>query len=143
MVPKKAKDFKKSTAEELDLPEDLVNKLTDFYWEKVRKRITDLKYKNLSIINLGKFRVKHWKIDETIERYNAIIKKLDGKFTRYNIKKDLEERIEQLTKIKDLAQEETNKFKEIRENRNDKKSKKNVEQQSSDMGRLQEPDIQD
>ena len=58
-------------------------------------------------------------------------------------KKDLEERIEQLTKIKDLAQEETNKFKEIRENRNDKKSKKNVEQQSSDMGRLQEPDIQD
>lgn len=143
MVPKKAKDFKKSTAEELDLPEDLVNKLTDFYWEKVRKRITDLKYKNLSIINLGKFRVKHWKIDETIEKYNAIIKKLDGKFTRYNIKKDLEERIEQLTKIKDLAQEETNKFKEIRENRNDKKSKKNVEQQSSDMGRLQEPDIQD
>jgi hypothetical protein len=143
LVPKKAKDFKKSTAEELDLPEDLVNKLTDFYWEKVRKRITDLKYKNLSIINLGKFRVKHWKIDETIEKYNAIIKKLDGKFTRYNIKKDLEERIEQLTKIKDLAQEETNKFKEIRENRNDKKSKKNVEQQSSDMGRLQEPDIQD
>ena len=143
MVPKKAKDFKKLTAEELDLPEDLVNKLTDFYWEKVRKRITDLKYKNLSILNLGKFRVKHWKIDETIERYNAIIKKVDGKFTRYNIKKDLEERIEQLNKIKELAQEETNKFKEIRENRNDKKSKKNMEQQSSDMGRLQEPGIQD
>lgn len=143
MVPKKAKDFKKPTAEELDLPEDLVNKLTDFYWEKVRKRITDLKYKNLSILNLGKFRVKHWKIDETIERYNAIIKKVDGKFTRYNIKKDLEERIEQLNKIKELAQEETNKFKEIRENRNDKKNKKNMEQQSSDMGRLQEPGIQD
>ena len=143
MVPKKAKEFLKSTAEEVNLPEDLVSKLTEFYWQNVRKNITELNYKNLSIINLGNFKVKHWKIDETVESYTRIIESIDGKFTRYNLKKDLEERIEKLNRIKSLVQEETDKFKEIRENRNDKKNKKDMGQQSSDMGRLQEPGIQD
>lgn len=143
MVPKKAREFLKSTAEEVNLSEDLVSKLTGFYWQNVRKNITELNYKNLSIINLGNFKVKHWKIDETVEGYTRTIESLDGKFTRYNLKKDLEERIEKLNRIKSLVQEETDKFKEIRENRNDKKSKKNMGQQSSDMGRLQEPGIQD
>jgi hypothetical protein len=143
LVPKKAREFLKSTAEEVNLSEDLVSKLTGFYWQNVRKNITELNYKNLSIINLGNFKVKHWKIDETVEGYTRTIESLDGKFTRYNLKKDLEERIEKLNRIKSLVQEETDKFKEIRENRNDKKSKKNMGQQSSDMGRLQEPGIQD
>lgn len=143
MVPKKAREFLKSTAEEVNLPEDLVNKLTEFYWQNVRKNITELNYKNLSILNLGNFKVKHWKIDETVESYTKIIESLDGKFTRYNLKKDLEERIEKLNRIKSLAQEEIDKFKQIKESRYAKKNNKNMEEPGSDMGRLQEPGIQD
>lgn len=143
MVPKKAKEFIKSTAEEVNLSEDLVNKLTEFYWQNVRKNITELKHKNLSILNLGNFKVKHWKIDETVESYTRIIKSLDGKFTRYNLKKDLEERIEKLNRIKSLVQEEIDKFKQIRESRYAKKNNKNMEEPGSDLGGLQEPDIQD
>ena len=143
MVPKKAKDFKPETAKDLNLPEDMVSKLIDFYWEKIRKDIITLDFYNINIINLGTFKVKHWKIDETIEGYNKLIAAMEGKFSAYAIKKEYEARIEKLNRIKDLVLEQNLKFKDIKENRYDKKNKNNLEEQGPDMGRLQEPDIQE
>jgi nucleoid DNA-binding protein len=143
LVPKKAKEFKKETAQDVNLPEDLVSKLIDHYWEKVRKHVVNLEYNNINILNLGTFRIKHWKIDETIETYTRVITHIEERFATYAIKKELQERIEKLKALKGLAEEQKNKFKEIKEKRYDQENKKNMEQQDPDMGRLQEPGIQD
>lgn len=140
MVPKKANDFKKPTADELGLPEDLVSDFVDFFWDRVRTHMSKLDYETLLIPNLGTFKVKHWKIDETVKTYAEIITKVEGRFSEYKVKMDLTDRIEKLEKIKLSAQKREEKFKKIK---NARKNKENMEEQNSDMGRPQEPDIQD
>lgn len=140
MVPKKANEFKKSTAEELGLSEKLVSDFIEFFWDRVRTHMSELNHETVQIPNLGTFKVKHWKIDETVEKHKATIVRVEGKFAGYMMKVDLTDRIEKLEKIKEAAVKRELKFKEIKDAR---KNKNNLEEQSSDMGRLQEPDIQD
>jgi len=140
LVPKKANEFKKSTAEELGLSEKLVSDFIEFFWDRVRTHMSELNHETVQIPNLGTFKVKHWKIDETVEKHKATIVRVEGKFAGYMMKVDLTDRIEKLEKIKEAAAKRELKFKEIKDAR---KNKNNLEEQSSDMGRLQEPDIQD
>jgi len=138
--PKKAKDFKKPTAEELDLSKDLVSKLIDFYWERVRRHMSGLEHEAIQINNLGIFKVKHWKIDETIEKYKMISSKAEGKFRSYAVKMDLTNQIEKLEKIKKGVLEREVKFKEIKDAR---KLKENMEEQDSNTSGSNEQDIQE
>lgn len=138
MVPKKANDFKKSVAEELGLSEDLVSNFIDFFWDRVRTHMSELNYETLQIPNLGTFKVKHWKIDETVESHKATIIRVEGKFAGYRMKIDLTDRIEKLEKIKNLVEQRELKFKEIRDAR---KNKDNMEQQSPDMGGVDKQDL--
>lgn len=138
MVPKKANDFKKSVAEELGLSEDLVSNFIDFFWDRVRTHMSELNHETLQIPNLGTFKVKHWKIDETVESHKATIIRVEGKFAGYRMKIDLTDRIEKLEKIKNLVEQRELKFKEIRDAR---KNKDNMEQQSPDMGGVDKQDL--
>ena len=140
MNPKKAKDFKKPTAEELDLSEDLVNKFLDFYWARVRKAITNLEHPAILIYNLGTFSVKHWRIPETIEAHKKTIENAGGKFAAYKRQLDYQDRIEKLTAIKEIVDKRELKFKEIRDAR---KAKDNMEEQAPDMGGLEKQDDQE
>lgn len=140
MNPKKAKDFRKSTAEEVDLPEDLVNKFIEFYWVRVRKAITELEYPAISIYNLGTFSVKHWRIPETIEAHKKTIQNAGGKFAAYKRQLDYLDRINKLDKIKKLVDIRELKFKEIKDAR---KIKNNMEEQAPDMGGLEEQSDQE
>jgi nucleoid DNA-binding protein len=140
LVPKKAKEFKKATAEDLGLSENLVNNFIDFYWQRVRKLMSDLEHEAIQIPNLGTFKVKHWRIDETVEKHKATIVRVEGKFAGYQMMVELTKRIEKLEKIKELVEKREVKFKQIKDAR---KNKDNMEEPGSDMGRLQEPDIQD
>lgn len=124
MVPKKSNLFKKATAEELKLSEDLVDDFIDFYWKRVRECMSNLEHDGLQIPNLGIFRVKHWKIDETIEKYNITISKISAGFVGYRIKTDLINRIENLKKIKSAVKEQELKFKKIKD---EKKNKDDME----------------
>lgn len=137
MVPKKANDFKKAVAEELGLPEKLVNDFIDFFWDRVRTHMSELNYETLQIPNLGTFKVKHWKIAETVEKHKATIIRVEGKFAGYRMKMDLTDRIEKLERIKSLVEKRELKFKAIRDARKDKN---NMEEQGPDMGG---PDQQD
>ena len=54
-------------AEQLDLPASLIEDVTSYYWEEVRKSLSSLKHSRIHITNLGDFTIKHWKIDEKIK----------------------------------------------------------------------------
>ena len=135
MNPKKAKDFKKPTAEEINLSEDLVSKFIDFYWERVRKTVVQLEHPAIEILNFGTFKIKHWKIDETIEKYKNRIGDAGGKFSAYKSQIEFLDRINKLDRLKKIEQEKELKFKEKRDAR---KSKTNMESPLPDMGGLEE-----
>jgi nucleoid DNA-binding protein len=136
--PKKAKDFKKPTAEELGLSEDLVSKFVDFYWEKVRKTLTELEYPSIEILNLGTFKIKHWKINETVENYKNMIERMSGKFSVYKRQMEFLSRINKLESLKKQVEEKEVKFKEKKDAR---KNKDNLEKQEPDTSGLPEQDL--
>lgn len=143
MIPKKAKDFRKQTAEDTGYSKDLVNSFLDFYWEKVRKDLSDLVYPKILIPNLGTFRVKDWKLDETKENYNLILSKIEGNFHKYAMFKDITDKVQKIEAIKaELLKEKirlTNK-KTLRKNES---IKEDMGKQVSDMGGIQEQNIQE
>lgn len=132
MIPKKAKEFKKPVAEDLNLSEELVNDVINFYWEKVRKLITTVDENSVEILNLGTFKLKTWKIDETTSTYKNIIERLEGKFGKYAIKREYEYRLEILEKAKEFAAEEKERLTKIKQERYASKDKDNLEEQASD-----------
>ena len=68
MRPKKAKELIPKVAVELDIPEQLVKDVTDFYWQEIRKSLSSLKHSRIHITNLGDFTIKHWKLDDKIDK---------------------------------------------------------------------------
>jgi hypothetical protein len=143
LIPKKAKDFRKQTAEDTGYSKDLVNSFLDFYWERVRKDLSDLVYPKILIPNLGTFRVKDWKLDETKENYNLILSRIEGNFHKYAMFKDITDKVQKIEAIEaELLKEKirlTNK-KNLRKNGS---IKEDMGEQVSDMGGIQEQDIQE
>ena len=88
MNPKKAKEFIKPAAEKAEVSEKLANSLINFYWNRVRKEINDVKHYNITIENLGTFKLKHWKIDEIIDKYKKKVSKMEGSFVQFTFKKE-------------------------------------------------------
>lgn len=142
MVPKKAKEFKKHVSEETGYPQELVNSFLDFYWEKIRKDVSDLVYPYILIPYLGTFKVKSWKLEEEIEHYEEILGKIEGNFDKYNMYKEISVKIEKLNKLKNSLEKEKNKLEEKKKLRNES-IKNNMEQQIPDMGGIQEQDVQE
>jgi hypothetical protein len=142
LVPKKAKDFKKSTAEETGYSEELVNLIIDFYWEKIRKDMSDLVYPQIAIPNLGTFKIKHWKLDETVENYERIISRIEGKFRLHAMRMDITDKLERIAKIKEMIAEDQERLNKKKELRNEY-DKSNMEKQSSNMAGLSEQDLQE
>lgn len=127
MIPKKAKEFKQSTAKETGYSEELVNLMVDFFWEKVRKDMSNLVYPQITIPNLGTFKIKHWKLDETVENYERIISRIEGKFRLHAMRMDITDKLEKIAKLKkmiEVEEEKLNKKKQLK----DEYNKNNMEQ---------------
>jgi nucleoid DNA-binding protein len=138
--PKKAKDFIKVTANKTGQSDKLVAAVVNYYWKNIRQDIVNMEYMNISVANLGTFKVKHWKIDEIVTKYTRAVNKLDGEFKKFHIKKKLEERIALLENIKKQALETTEKFNKIKNLRNEQ-SKNNMEKQNFDSKGTDQQDI--
>ena len=55
--PKKAREFIKTTAEQLDVDILLADDIIQFFWENVRKALEEPKHCNVTVDNLGIFKV--------------------------------------------------------------------------------------
>ena len=137
MIPKKAKDFIKPTIEETGYSEELVNSLIDFYWSKVRKDMSDLVHPNI-----GTFKIKHWKLDETKEHYQKILDRIEGKFSKYKMYKAINDKVERIDNLKVLMEKDKERLDKIKLKKNESINN-NMEEQVSDMARLPEQNLQE
>ena len=115
MKPKKAKEFIPELATKLNLSENLVEDIIDFYWQDVRKSLSSLKHSRIHLTNLGDFTVKHWKLDAKIaglerweeenkqrglQQLKARFKTAESIFDLKNIRKVVEEETQRKDFIK-------------------------------------------
>jgi len=119
--PRKAKEFIPEVSKELDCSEILVKDVIDFYWQTIRKSLSNLSHSRIHITNLGDFTIKHWKIDDKIDmlqkweennkqkglqQMTARFKTAESLFELNNIKKIIEEETQRKDFIK-LHKDET------------------------------------
>ena len=143
MIPKKAKDFRKQTAEDTGYSKELVNSFLDFYWERVRKDLSDLVYPKILVPNLGTFRIKHWKLTETKEHYNEILGRIEGNFQKYKMYKDITDKVQKIEVIENELLKEKIRLDNKKTLRKNGENQNNMEEQVSDMGGVQEQDLQE
>lgn len=69
----KAKSLIPKTAEQLELPEELVADVVDFYYTEIRKRMEGLQNNRLYIPKIGTFYISQKKLESSIETLTHIV----------------------------------------------------------------------
>jgi hypothetical protein len=117
--PKKAKRDITSVAKELGIPESVVKDVVDFYWREVRRNLSSLSYPRIHIANLGDFTIKHWKLDDIIDKHE--------KFEESNRQKGLQQITARFKTAENLFQ--LKKMKRMIDDEKDRKEFAKVEKQ--------------
>ena len=140
MKPRKSKDLIPIVAEELGLSQQMVSDVTSFYWQEIRKSLSSLKHARIHVTNLGDFTIKHWKLDDKIEKLetfkeNFRQKGLQEIVTRFRT----DETLFDLKAIKALMEEEKQrkdfiKLHKTKSNESKREHNKDLESKGSDTG---------
>lgn len=106
MNPKKSKVLIDEVAEELGLDKSLVKKVVDYYWNQVYDSITNIKYTDILISNLGTFVIKEKQLNKKIEGYTNYLQDQENlTFSKYHSYKTIEKQLEQMLEAKKIIDE--------------------------------------
>jgi hypothetical protein len=140
LKPRKSKDLIPIVAEQLGVSQQMVSDVTSFYWQEIRKSLSSLKHARIHVTNLGDFTIKHWKLDDKIEKLetfkeNFRQKGLQEIVTRFRT----DESLFDLKAIKALMEEEKQrkdfiKLHKTKSNESKREHNKDMESQGSDTG---------
>lgn len=73
MNPKKHREFKKGIANQLNLHPDLVDDFIAFYYDTLRRELSDLSAVHIYVNNLGTFSLKKQKLEKGIKKNKDIL----------------------------------------------------------------------
>lgn len=103
MLPKSSKHYIQPTAEELKLDSQLVEDVISFYYNHLRKSLTDIFYFNIAVENLGTFAVKRRGLPKLTEKYakqlTILTKDTDN---QKQLRKELHRKLENIDRIQKL-----------------------------------------
>lgn len=120
MNPKKPKNILKDLHEDLELDENLVNDVIDFYWKHVRKSISSVSYPRINIENFGVFEVKLKNLVGTIAKYQNTLNSFKGDtFTKYQRYQSISSRLDLLVNARDIMFQEKARKHEIKSSRHE------------------------
>jgi hypothetical protein len=101
MKPKKSSELYKQVSEDLNIDQDLVESLIEFYYKDVRKLLTNLSYPRINIDGLGHFVARHGIINKAIDRISKGLENHDtSTFKAYHNKKAMEIKLNLLESLK-------------------------------------------
>ena len=118
MIPKKPQVIIKQVAEELDLPESLVDDIISFYYKEVRRNLSSLENPKVNLPGLGDFVILKRSVDRLTSRYENLSKEYNtDTFKNYHNLKTAESKLERLAKARKNIEEFQTKKKEFRDGR--------------------------
>lgn len=120
MLPRKSKEFIKPTAEALGHSEKMVDDITTFYWQQVRNKLSNPTNIALTVANLGVFKIKSWKLNQFIVKYQRIIDHTElDTFQKFAAVKQLEKRKLIIDNLISQFKEQELKKQSVKQKRND------------------------
>lgn len=100
MNPKKANRLYRQVAEEIDVPETLVEDFIEFYYKAIRENMSNLSHHRINVDGLGQFVVKPNLVRKAIPKYTKTLKNHDtSTFRAYYNKKMVETKLDLLIKL--------------------------------------------
>lgn len=129
MIPKNHKIFIKPTAEELNIHESIVSDAVGFYYSELRKMLGNIEANAINVTELGTFKVKTKELLHLKAKTHAHLAVLKNPetFNQMKTKKELEDKLEKVSKALDVIIEEDKRKKEIKKKRYES-SKRNLEE---------------
>ena len=77
MKPKSHKFFFEEVANEVGVHKDVVDNLVTFYYNKIRKSLSELEDTHISVASLGTFTLRKSRLEKTIKRNKDILGNLE------------------------------------------------------------------
>lgn len=109
----------KQTAQQLNLPEELVRDVIKYYYKDIRKSLSALDHVRVVVTGLGFFNIKYWSVKYRLDKFKNMLKAYEP----YNdsrsepIKKDIREKIDQLQYMYEVCEGEKIKKEKIKAKR--------------------------
>ncbi len=146
MQPKKTKEFVTSTAQKLGIPEELVKDAIDFYYEEVRRNLTQMNESVLCLGGFGTFKAKPKELVKLKLKLKDQLETMGVPKTpaRIKIKQDVETRLGNILKIeKKISAENKRKHEFYEAKRNGTQLLyKDLEKQKKDLKRARKQNFQ-
>lgn len=120
MNPKKINNKLPEIAKDLELSEELVEDVFDFFWSDVRKTIGSAEHHRVNIESFGLFHVRRRALRRNIYNYEKILEGTDStKFSKYPKYLYVSERLEKLKKLYQALEDEIEDSKTFKKNRDE------------------------
>jgi nucleoid DNA-binding protein len=132
MRPKKAKEFIKPTALNMNLSESMVEDVISFYWSAIQKALSNIESASVTVAGLGIFKVRVKKIKKLQARYTKYLENTDPEsmtFNKHSVKKLAEFKLERLSIIEKDLEKERKKKEEVKLKRAEYVANKTMEKQ--------------
>lgn len=119
MRPTSYKELIKLTAEQLNLPEEVVHDLIIYYYKDVRKALSTLEGPRVVISGLGNFNIKHWKLKDQLSKLLRMFKSYESYNSKQSelIRVDIQKKIDQLQGMTTMWEGETIRKQKIKKKR--------------------------
>jgi len=117
--PKKYRDFYPDIAKECNAHPELVSDLISFYYDKVRKALSNLESSKIYLPNLGTFSLRRNRLEKSIKRNKDILGNIQkNTYKGYGKHIPVKEKIETLEKALSTMKEELTNKKKFRDENN-------------------------
>lgn len=124
MNPKKSKKIYELVSEDLNIKQELVEDLVEFYYKEVRMLLSNLKNPRINIDGLGQFVAKPMIIKKAIDKLHKVLDEHDtSTFKAYHNKKAMENKLELLKNLSlKLSEQATKKSEFFKNKKNEKRT---------------------
>jgi nucleoid DNA-binding protein len=127
MIPKKSKLLYKDVSEEMNVSENLVDALIDFYYRELKNTLTNLQHPTINVEGLGQFVIRKNLVTKSIPKYNKMLENHDtSTFKAYYNKKAIEERVQLLEKMNEMINQDSLRKEIFNQNKNEKYTQNNL-----------------
>ena len=127
MIPKKSKLLYKDVSEEMNVSENLVDTLIDFYYRELKNTLTNLQNPTINVEGLGQFVIRKNLVTKSIPKYNKMLENHDtSTFKAYYNKKAIEERVQLLEKMNEMMNQDSLRKEIFNQNKNEKYTQNNL-----------------
>lgn len=138
MLPKHSRHFLQPAAEKLNCDMQLVDDAVSFFYNEVRKALTEMRGPNIQIENLGSFKVKPDELPKLLYKYEHRLRALGpDRLTKVATRKDIQKSWQRVKNLKKMVDDERDRRSQFLAKKHGKPIE-NMAKQKSDSGRSKE-----